>query len=502
MIKINSLLNRIKTEENINNNRSNLKTFFLPYTQTFAELKRKYELVNHNFEFCYSGEELLIESLPNENTIELIESQGYSESTLEDYPYEDYNCIHKITNNVFFKSNLQKNKINFFNGIEEIQLDYLFEDNTLIFYNGTKVYFEYTLPGEILDLVILNDFVYLLIKQKDYTFLYLTSLAHDLNKIETSNFFKIKTEYEFDFFTGINNDKIYLFNKKSKINYELKLGKKYYFITEEKLYFKFEKKYSQFALQVHNLEFLFLYDCLHLFGLTDYKNKEGIHYYNSNNVTSKNSIFVNKLDDTINGLINYNKKDLSTKQNNYFQLIGNLNLPEKENKLFTVQITKTKEKIFITLLEENKALKTLIFSVEEPIYFFGLKLNWLIKTELDFNFSFQLKNNNLNYNKKIISVSKIKNNTNSYFNKINNNFIKKTDKKLLSSFQLEKDKIKQLSFLQSNKTKYFKEVKVLTEELNNKFDFYEQEKEYNLVINKKKKNYLKLKKHTFSLRIE
>lgn len=506
MLKINSLLNNIKTEENLNNNNSNLKKLFYHYQKEISSIKRKYQLLNDNFNFCYSGEDLLRVSDYSEDLINKLESFGFKETTIDNYSNEEYNEIFKIEEVKHIRNNIKKEKISFFNGIENIELEYLFEEDTLIFYNQLKVYFEFNLNKyTIKDIFIKDEFVYLLLKDSNYHYIALTSLSHYINDIKKNNLFMIKTQYDFDKFININSNQISVLNYNSKKIYKLFLGKKYYFEFDNKIYFKENYKTKELGFETIQVENLFLYDVLHLFGLSDYK-INNLKFFNSINFNKKNLLYINLYNDTLNGLINFHNKQLNNSiQNNILEITGNLLINNLPKDIMNLKIYKQNKNITLELYYNNKLIKYLNTKEKEKIYFANLCIETKVYTEENYSFEFNIKNNNLNINELILNYNSITNNTNNYINNINNNFIENSFEKVISSFELTENKIKDLNLLIDNEIKHFDEIIISPNAFidNNKdLNFDVLEKKLKINYKDKKKKYLKIKKHQFSYRLE
>ncbi|MGL5709838.1 MAG: hypothetical protein ACRCW9_03230, partial [Cetobacterium sp.] len=444
-IKINSVLNQIHSEENLINKHSNLKRLFKHYDLQEEKNKRELELLIDNYNFCYSEEEFVSFCDFNYENKNLIESLGYKETTDEKYINEEYNSIYKIEKINNAQNNIKKENINYFNGAENLELSYLFEDNVLIFYYGNDLVFEYEYEQElkIKNVIYQNEKLYLYINYKDKDWMILTSLSHAFGKIneltlfeEIECFYKINLKYEFDFLIEIQNNYFVFLNKINKQFFKITLGKDYYFESNNKIYFKDKdinllNKIKEDTIQ---LEFLFLYDLIHLFGLSDFVDDFHNKKISSRLIKNKNDLFKLRIDNTKNGLINYSKllnKEIDFKESENFELEGNFYFNGfKTNAEYQILIDFEKKdnliNVKLDLIENNICIKHLkLTSYKNYFYFCNIKFQ--LKKEIDKikeNLIFIIEKDLVKESEKLFIFNKdFYNNKDSYEQEIYNNRI-------------------------------------------------------------------------------
>lgn len=533
-ISINRTLNKIYSEKNLLNKSSNLKELFKPYDLEIEKQIRQIELLNDNFNFCYSEEEFVSFTKHSYEIEDLLESLNYLPTTQEKYINEEYNVVYKINNLKNKKYNLKNENIKYFDGAKDLELKIIYEDNLLIFYNENQVYFEYEFIKDIVLKKVLHfqNKLFFHLNYKNNDWIILTSISHDfakenkINSIEDiSCFYKIKLGYEFDQLINIERNKITFFNKFNKDYFEIILGKRYYFDYQQNIYFTDLDNFQLNSIKEKtlHLEFLYLYDYIHLLGLSDLVNEDNEKIINSKIIKNKEDLFKLKIDNTKNGLINYQKiknNIISFYKNDNVNITGNFyinNLSENSNyKILTkIKILNNKYNFIFELFIDNKFFKKInIITYSNYAYFCNLKFELInfIDNEFEINIKekdlLNLKNITFKFNDEFY------NNKNSYeFNMYNNRIINKNFK-LLNDVKINNDIIENLNLLINNNIISFKELKLNLnnenninllkdkDDTNNYLNFNIKEK--NLKLNKitKEKEIIKIIKHEFNLNIK
>jgi hypothetical protein len=347
-IKSNVINNKIGTEENITNFNSNLKLVFSSYYAEQYNNLRSFQLIEDNINFNYSTEDFLNKCEMNEKNKELLKSRGYKLTTEEYYRNIDYNGVYKInTNLTSVDYNRQDIEITFFDGGYTNGLKYIFEDNIIVFYDEKKsaVMFELSFEKDITiyDFTVYeNEMIHIYIKYKGDFYIIHTSSAHEFANYLTP-FEKIECFYKIK----ISNDDLgeiisfkgnkYVFCDKDLNLTEIELAKHYYMESDDKKYYYFTQD-KQF-LDLENIsietniqiEHLFLYDLLSIFGLSNFTYSNGNKRLSSKNVHEKNQLFKFKFDDTANGFVNfYNHENINKSyridinENDFLKVYGNL----------------------------------------------------------------------------------------------------------------------------------------------------------------------------------
>lgn len=328
---------------------------------------------------------LYIETSNIDNKIIELKDRGYQESSYDDY-------VNEYTNGYIKKERTDTYSLYDFNNeltVNNFKFSYSFKDNVVNF--NTKAPYELFCSIEYefnLKLFFIDNegFVYILtddnvfIKSHINLNFYKEENHKCITKLED-----IECLYKFkiDDVKGIlyiDEFYIYYLDNDSCIN-KLTLGKKYYFIKDDILYYNALSEYPEDKLTIQ-IEHLHMYDWLSLLGLNkfEYKDKK----ISSHDIDSFKDIFNFKFDSTLNGLLNYknfgsNKSYKVNKDINFVKIVGNFNYKYSLGKYkIRLSVNKSSEdteaNIHIELLKDNKCLKSINGNtVGRILYFCNLK---------------------------------------------------------------------------------------------------------------------------------
>lgn len=426
----------------------------------------------------------ILNCLPNTTEyIDILQKHGYKETTYKRFDHEDYNVVKEVEK-IKYVNNLTNN---FVSEISIRTQDGRYDDfvhflsrNYILFasFSYSKAEFYYNFPTEynILDFKITKEnFIYLLYEFENEKFLVKTHLGlkfcllnEDVKPTVFEEFFISKIKLECDVNKILLNDlnEWYLWNSVSKEIFKITLGKRYYFIDVDKLYFnlieQIEERYRFYFLdkQDTQLEFLNMYNYINFLGLNDFKIDDVRKISSKENDVFLN-IFKTKFDNTLNGGLNFfnskrynfddNIEEVFSQVNKIhkdyviniddenFQILGNFNNNFRKGEYKLVFTYDTLESNYITanLHRKNKdtyySEKKIKFYLNKnrTFYFCNLKIVFKKTDFVKFDFSYFISAND-------IYTFITKNNTNYKIEKLPNsptvkNYLK-NDSKILGSF--------------------------------------------------------------------
>ena len=316
-IKINNAINSLNTEAIVNNFFANAKRAFQPFVREQVKQLRSMQLFKDNLNFKYSGEDLLKASYKTSNNLSILESNGYKNCSEKYFLNAEYNCIESSETLHSFKSNIEPQVIPFFDGFETKNANYIFDEDSVTFFEKTtnNIFLSFRFnDAEIVDLLIQNDFVYAIIKHNENYFLCLSHIGLTLPSDSFSFksfdcFYKISLgDYTHGFFLMVDSFEIIILDNDGKYR-SLKLGKKYFFEFDGFYYYNSsvsEGILNDIAiLKTVQNESLFLYDIADLFGLSDFVDLSKNKVFDSTIIKSKEHFFKKTFTDNYNGMLNF-----------------------------------------------------------------------------------------------------------------------------------------------------------------------------------------------------
>lgn len=321
-------MNNLNTEGVVGNFFANSKKAFQPFLREQVHQLRKMQLFRDNLNFKYSAEDFLKGSYITSNNRAILESNGYKNCTENYFLNAEYNTIKSSEILFSFKSNLKPQLISFFDGFETKDANYIFDSDTVTFFEKTtnNIFFSFTFTdSEIVDLLIQDDFVYAIIKNNGNFFLCLSHIgltipSQNISFKQFDCFYKINLgDYTYGYFLKVDSSEVIILDNDKKYR-KLILGKKYFFEHDGFYYYNCSKNdgiLDEIAiLKYTQNETLFLYDIADLFGLSDFLDLSGNKVFNSEVIKSKEHFFKKSFSDNYNGMINF--CDFLEPQKSYF----------------------------------------------------------------------------------------------------------------------------------------------------------------------------------------
>ena len=329
---------------------SNIKKFFGEIIKFEPKILNQLEIIKkgvfleeENFDF--------IGNTLNKEYVELDE-KGYEETSADNFHLEPYNAANVTKVNEVKNHKLFNKTIKFLsNTKEELLIFEKQENNIFVFKNNKKnLFLEIKcINGKLIDFGFCNNnFLYILYEYENQLCLLKTHktysffIEHDeeistLDLLNCEYFFNIKNiTYETEEFIDIKNSKlfsdsknnIFLLNGTNK--YKVNPIKKYYCFKDGLYFYNKTKDVKGDFNGIENfkqIEHLFLYELVKMFGLENFKTTNICSYTkNFSNISSENNaeiknLFKFKFDNTFNGLINF--FNFSETKSNFYVNIDN-----------------------------------------------------------------------------------------------------------------------------------------------------------------------------------
>lgn len=330
---------------------SNIKKFFGEIIKFEPKILNQLEIIKkgvfleeENFDF--------IGNTRNKEDVELLDEKGYEETSADNFHLEPYNATNVTKVNEVKNHKLFNKTIKFLsNTKEELLIFEKQENNIFVFKNNKKnLFLEIKcINGKLIDFGFCNNnFLYILYEYENQLCLLKTHktysffIEHDeeistLDLLNCEYFFNIKNiTYKEKKFIDIKNSKlfsdsknnIFLLNGTNK--YKVNPIKKYY-CFKDGLYFYNKTKDVEGDFNgiedFKQIEHLFLYELVKMFGLENFKTTNICNYTkNLSNISSENNaeiknLFKFKFDNTFNGLINF--FNFSETKSNFYVNIDN-----------------------------------------------------------------------------------------------------------------------------------------------------------------------------------
>lgn len=447
---INSILNNSKLNGTISEYNSNAKKVFQPFVREQCFLLRRLQLFLDNLNFKYSGEEFVSQIFANDYNESILKKFGFKRTIQEEYPLSEYNYVIEAYNVFEPGYNIEREKLSFYNGLETVSLEAFFDEDTFWFNNSSdnKTYFTCSFVDgtKIYDFFLKEGFLHFLIKKEDEFYYILSHIGlnfkkEKINFSELDCFSKIKIGFfEAPSFIKVESGEITIFD--SYFFKKIIFGKRSYFELSGIFYFTkidaaFELNDRKIAEDLQ-LEFLFLYDLVALFGLSDFT-KDNKKIISSKIATSIDFFTKKQFSNTLNGLLNF--ADLNT-QKSYFidfkddfiSISDNIILKEKGDYKLKIFIKKRNNfndvlsirlKLFKFGIDSFEILEEKSYNVSSSfVYYKNLKIsiNALNKKEYQCEIDFSL-NDDYSVERNIIQKSL----KNDYVNNLKNYSLKRNE---------------------------------------------------------------------------
>ena len=315
----NSIFNTISTETNISSYNSNIKNVFGIFLKEDIKLIREYQKLFENMNFKYSGEDFLSKAENNAFNKKLLTAYGFSETTESEFINAEYNTVVGFETIDNSENNIYKSGFSFFNGEQKITANFVFEPQNISFFDNLNKNLFLNFEFEdfwLVDFSITKDlFCYFkILHDKKYYLCYshlgliFNTESVTFDSLDCFYMIPIGDTYLGKFF-NVKPNEIVLFNETTKSLNKITFGKKYFFESNANLFFveNYDSEELNSICLVKNvqIEHLFLYDLVSLYGLDDFIDSKGNKKISSKNFHYPAYLFKNRFGSNLNGMLNY-----------------------------------------------------------------------------------------------------------------------------------------------------------------------------------------------------
>ncbi|MGL4988757.1 MAG: hypothetical protein ACRC5F_05905, partial [Cetobacterium sp.] len=396
---VESTCNQIHTERNLELNSNIKKLIQTSIEEQVYNLNRAVNIRDNRF-FKEKNTDLLHAVLNTENSVKVLEDNGYSPTTIDKYEYSSYNQCEGFGIEGYAK--IKKTdyvttfKINFKGIVSDFE--FFLDDNYVVFYSadnvGGKYFYNFSKLYEIKDFKVdKNMFVHIVYRFNNNCYYLKSSLYLPFVNLDSHESIfdeeyvlervKLCNEVEEIIFKEFNE--AYFYNSDRDI-VKVKLTKKYYFENDGLIYFNNSDIYSKVKdslvkefVQLNNLN---LYSYISMLGLNEFKTANGLKISSSDGVFD--NLFKNRFNNTLNGGINYfNAKNLNTKRDysvnikdEFFSINGNFVPKDKIKGKYKFKIFNGTCSLFLCN-EKGEELVQQLPIKSDVFYMCNLKFNYL-----------------------------------------------------------------------------------------------------------------------------
>lgn len=358
----------------------------------------------------------IMHTFPNTfNAINVLESNGYLRTTIDDYNSNSYNFSEKTTDENYlinispeFKDEIILNS----KGLTKV-FSYFVDNNFIVFYDvassGDKYFYNVDEAIILKDFKIdKDDFVHIIYSYNSENYYAKSSLYLPFLKLNSENDIfdescflqKIKLDSKISKIFAIKNNNLYLFDDEYNIKTS-KLSKRYYFEHNGLIYFNHSDIYEVVKKSIINefiqLNNLNMYNYISLLGINEFKTFRNLKISTLDGELF-NNIFKNRFNNTINGGINYFTSKESDKTFDYkvnikdgiYAINGNF-IPGKFKGNFEIEIDKNKCNLYLIKNDNRLFVKSCDIN-SNTFYFCNLKFEYLRFDTLNKKYKFEISN--------------------------------------------------------------------------------------------------------------
>lgn len=411
---VESTCNQIHTERNLELN-SNIKRMIQVAINDQVLNLHKVFNVKENRYFREEDTDLLHTLPSTQNSVDVLEANGYLQTTMDDYSYNSFNeccSVKKRPYAMVKKPDFIDNLMINFKGVEE-EFSYFNEDNFIVFFDlnttGDKYFYNLDEVYILKDFKVdKNFFVHILYELDGENYYVKSSLYLPFLTINEKNdhfderFFleKIKIPESVEQIYYRKNSTIWFYNKDFDI-VTVRPCKRYYFELNGLIYFNHGPIYDvikdnviESFIQLNNLN---MYSYLSLLGLNDFNTKNDLKITSIDGTFL--NLFKNRFNNTINGGINYfNTKNIRTDldyqvniHDEYFAINGNFISCSDLKGKYRFSIFDNKCNLYFVGENSEEYIKTIPVNTRK-FYMCNLEFNYLRFDDLKKPYVFYVSN--------------------------------------------------------------------------------------------------------------